>query len=131
MDINATLLVEMVIFLLFFLLTKQYIWPPIIQVLDDRRATIEKGLRQADEAKAELAKAEKKAEETIHKAASTAKEGGWYANCLSDSTQLLKTALASFLPQSNKRSQSLGVICLTYMPSLLQRHSLLGGKLGK
>ena len=74
MDINATLLVEMVIFLLFFLLTKQYIWPPIIQVLDDRRATIEKGLRQADEAKAELAKAEKKAEETIHKAASTAKE---------------------------------------------------------
>ena len=74
MDINATLLVEMVIFLLFFLLTKQYIWPPIIEVLDERRATVEKGLRQADDAKAELAKAEEKAEETIHKAASKAKE---------------------------------------------------------
>ena len=74
MDINATLLVEMVIFLLFFLLTKHFIWPPIVQVLDERRATIEKSLRQADQAQQDLAQAEQAAQEKIHQAAHKAKE---------------------------------------------------------
>jgi F-type H+-transporting ATPase subunit b len=74
MDINATLLVEMVIFLLFFLITKHYIWPPIVTVLDERREVIQKGLQQADEAKNELAKAHEKAEDTIHLAAQKAKK---------------------------------------------------------
>ena len=74
MDINATLLVEMVIFLLFFLITKHYIWPPIVTVLDERREAIQKGLQQADEAKNELAKAHEKAEDTIHLAAQKAKK---------------------------------------------------------
>ena len=62
MDINATLLVEMIIFLLFVLITKHYIWPPIIGVLDERRDIIQKGLQQADQAKSELAKAKEKAD---------------------------------------------------------------------
>ena len=73
MDINATLLVEMIIFLLFVLITKHYIWPPIIGVLDERRDIIQKGLQQADQAKSELAKAKEKADETIHLAAQQAK----------------------------------------------------------
>ena len=73
MDINATLLVEMVIFLLFVLITKHFIWPPIISVLDERRAMIQKGLQQADRAKNELTKAKQQADETIHQAAQQAK----------------------------------------------------------
>lgn len=73
MDINATLLVEMIIFLLFILITKHFIWPPIINVLDERRDIIQKGLQQADQAKSELEKAKEKAGETIHLAAQQAK----------------------------------------------------------
>ena len=73
MDINATLLVEMVIFLVFFMITKHFIWPPIINVLDERREIISSGLKQADEARRELANAQQEAEAIIHKAAAEAK----------------------------------------------------------
>lgn len=69
MDINATLLVEMIIFLIFFMVTKHYIWPPIIQALDERKALIDKGLKQADEARQKLEQADKETKSALNKAA--------------------------------------------------------------
>ena len=68
MDINATLLVEMIIFLIFFMVTKHYIWPPIIQALDERRALIDRGLKQADEARQKLEHTDKETKSAINKA---------------------------------------------------------------
>lgn len=73
MDINATLLVEMVIFLLFFLMTKHYVWPPIMHVLDQRRAQINAGLKNAEAAKKDRETARHDAEQIIHEAALEAK----------------------------------------------------------
>ena len=74
MDINATLLIEMIIFLIFFMITKHYIWPPIIKALDARREIINTGLKQADEARHKLSKASEDAEVIIHEAAAKAKQ---------------------------------------------------------
>lgn len=74
MDINATLLVEMIIFLVFFMVTKHYIWPPILHALDERRALINKGLKQADEARQKLEQADKESLSTISKATQQAQK---------------------------------------------------------
>ena len=60
MDINATLLVEMIIFLIFLTLTKRLVWGKIIEIIDERRAIIEKGLKQADHAKNQEEKSKEK-----------------------------------------------------------------------
>lgn len=60
MDINATLLVEMIIFLIFLTLTKRLVWGKIIEIIDERRAIIEKGLKQADHAKSQEEKSKEK-----------------------------------------------------------------------
>ena len=73
MDINATLLVEMVIFLLFFMVTKHYVWPPIMRVLDERRAQINAGLKNAETAKKDREAARQEAEQLIHEAGLEAK----------------------------------------------------------
>ena len=62
MDINATLFVEMIIFLTFIMLTVKFIWPPITAALAARAKTIADGIKNA-----ELAKKER--EETAEKSA--------------------------------------------------------------
>jgi F-type H+-transporting ATPase subunit b len=49
MNINATLLVEVVIFLLFVMLTRRYIWPPLIEVIEKRQQEIQDGIEKARE----------------------------------------------------------------------------------
>ena len=49
MNINATLLVEVVIFLLFVMLTRRYIWPPLIEVIEKRQQEIQEGIEKARE----------------------------------------------------------------------------------
>jgi len=56
--INASLIVQMIVFLLLVGFTMKYVWPPIIKALDERAAKIRDGLSAADKAKAELAGAE-------------------------------------------------------------------------
>ena len=73
MDINATLFVEMVIFIAFTLLTIKYIWPPINSALDDRRIQIEEGLRQAEEGVKKLADSQSAAKKIVSDAKEKAK----------------------------------------------------------
>jgi F-type H+-transporting ATPase subunit b len=56
--INASLIVQMIVFLILVGFTMKYVWPPIIKALDERAAKIRDGLSAADKAKAELAGAE-------------------------------------------------------------------------
>ena len=58
MFINASLIVQMIVFLILVGFTMKYVWPPIIKALDERAAKIRDGLSAADKAKAELAGAE-------------------------------------------------------------------------
>ena len=58
MFINASLIVQMIVFLALVGFTMKYVWPPIVKALDERAAKIRDGLSAADKAKAELAGAE-------------------------------------------------------------------------
>ena len=65
MFINASLIVQMIVFLILVGFTMKYVWPPIIKALDERAAKIAAGLSAADKAKAELANANKKVDEQL------------------------------------------------------------------
>ena len=62
MSINATLIVQMIVFAILIWFTMRFIWPPITAALDERAKKIADGLSAADKAKAELAAANKRVE---------------------------------------------------------------------
>ena len=54
MSITATLIVQMIVFLILVWFTMKFVWPPITAALDERAKKIAEGLSAADKAKAEL-----------------------------------------------------------------------------
>ena len=61
MNVNVSLFFQMIAFLLFVYLTKRYVWPPVMQAMDDRAkkiadglAAAEAGTRKLEEAKGEI-----------------------------------------------------------------------------
>ena len=62
MSITATLIVQIIVFLLLVGFSMKFIWPPITAALDDRAKKIAEGLSAADKAKSELAVANKRVE---------------------------------------------------------------------
>ena len=65
MSINATLIAQMIVFLILVWFTMKFVWPPIVKALDERAAKIADGLSAADKAKAELSNANKRVEEQL------------------------------------------------------------------
>ncbi len=59
MNLNATLIAQIVVFLTFVVFTMKFVWPPIVKALDERAAKVAEGLSAADRAKTELAAANK------------------------------------------------------------------------
>ena len=57
-SITATLIIQMIVFLILVGFTMKFVWPPIAAALDERAKKIAEGLAAADKAKAELAAAE-------------------------------------------------------------------------
>lgn len=57
MDINLTLLGQMITFIMFVWITKRFIWPPVIKALKDRQAKIADGLAAAEKGHLELSRA--------------------------------------------------------------------------
>ena len=57
MNINATLLVQMIAFGALIWFTMKFIWPPLINAIDERSQKIADGLAAADKARSELASA--------------------------------------------------------------------------
>ena len=62
MSINATLIVQMIVFAILIWFTMRFVWPPITAALEERAKKIADGLSAADKAKSELAVANKKVE---------------------------------------------------------------------
>ena len=65
MSINATLFVQLVVFLILALFTMKFVWPPIAKALDERAQKIADGLAAADKAKTELTAVNKRVEQEL------------------------------------------------------------------
>ncbi len=65
MSINATLIAQMIVFLILVWFTMKFVWPPIVKALDERAQKVAEGLSAADKAKSELAVAHKRVEEQL------------------------------------------------------------------
>ena len=65
MSINATLIAQLIVFLILVWFTMKFVWPPIVKALDERATKIADGLSAADKAKAELSSANKRVEEQL------------------------------------------------------------------
>lgn len=61
MDINATLIGQLLTFLVLVWFTMKYVWPPIMKAVQEREKKIAGGLEAAERAKRELEHAEHKA----------------------------------------------------------------------
>ena len=51
MDINVTLIGQIIIFLIFVAFTMKFVWPPIQVALEERQKTIADGLNAAEQGK--------------------------------------------------------------------------------
>lgn len=67
-DINATLIGQLITFILLVWFTMKYVWPPITKVMHDREKKIAAGLEAAERSKRELEHAEHKVLAIIHDA---------------------------------------------------------------
>jgi len=65
MNINATLIVEMLTFLVFVWFTMAVVWPPLVRALEKRRAQIAEGLASADQGRQALDIAKKEGEKLV------------------------------------------------------------------
>jgi F-type H+-transporting ATPase subunit b len=65
LSINATLIIQMIVFAILVWFTMRFIWPPITAALDERAKKIADGLSAADKARAELSNANKRVEEQL------------------------------------------------------------------
>jgi len=73
-NLNATLIAQLVVFFILGWFTMKFVWPPIVKALDERAKKIADGLTAADKAKADLALAEKKVVEELRKARESASD---------------------------------------------------------
>ncbi len=74
MSINATLIGQMITFTLLVWFTMKYVWPPIMQALEERKAKIAEGLAAAEQGQEEIRLAEKKAKKLLKEAKEQAAE---------------------------------------------------------
>jgi F-type H+-transporting ATPase subunit b len=59
-NLNATLIAQFVVFFILAMVTMKFVWPPLMNALDERAKKIADGLAAADRGKAEMAAAEKR-----------------------------------------------------------------------
>jgi F-type H+-transporting ATPase subunit b len=64
-SINATLIIQLIVFLILVWFTMTYVWPQITRALDERAKRIADGLSAADKAKADLAAANQRVEQQL------------------------------------------------------------------
>jgi len=74
MNINATLLGQVIVFAILIWFTVRFVWPPLMQAIEDRAAKIAEGLAAAERGKQDLQLAEKRAGEVLGEAKRQATE---------------------------------------------------------
>ena len=68
MTINATLIAQMIVFLILIWFTMKFIWPVLTKAMDERARRISEGLSAAEKARKDLADADARVADEIRKA---------------------------------------------------------------
>lgn len=68
MDINLTLLVQMLVFAAFVLFTMKFVWPPLAKALEERQDKIADGLSAAERGRKELELAQHRVKDELKQA---------------------------------------------------------------
>lgn len=68
MNINATLVGQMITFTLFVWVTMRFVWPPLEKALEERENTIASGLKAAELGEQKLKEASQQADQTLQEA---------------------------------------------------------------
>jgi F-type H+-transporting ATPase subunit b len=68
MNLNATLIVQSLVFVILGWVTMKFIWPPLIRAIEERQKKIADGLAAADRARKELADADARVADEIKRA---------------------------------------------------------------
>jgi F-type H+-transporting ATPase subunit b len=85
-NINLTLIVQMIVFIGLIVVTMKFVWPKIIDAMEERSAKIAAGLAAAEKGKADLVQADQRAEVIVKEA---------------------RTKAAQILDQAGKRSNEM------------------------
>jgi len=72
MNLNATLFIQSLVFVILGWITMKFIWPPLIKAMNERQSKIAEGLAAADKGEKSLAEAKAHATEIIKDARSQA-----------------------------------------------------------
>ena len=100
MSITATLIFQMIVFLILVWFTMKFVWPPIASALDERATKIADGLAAADKAKAELSAANKRVEAEL--ATSRNETASLLADAERRAQAIIEQAKASATEEGNK-----------------------------
>jgi F-type H+-transporting ATPase subunit b len=68
MNLNATLFIQSLVFLILAWVTMKFIWPPLIAAIDERRRKIAEGIASAEKGEASLLEAKSVASEIVKEA---------------------------------------------------------------
>jgi len=68
MNLNATLFIQSIVFIVLGWVTMKFIWPPLTKAIEERQKKIADGLAAADRARKELADADTRVADEIRKA---------------------------------------------------------------
>jgi F-type H+-transporting ATPase subunit b len=74
MNINLTLIAQLVSFAVFVWFTLKFVWPPLVKAMDERKAKIADGLAAAERGVHEQELAKERAKEHLHEAKQQAAE---------------------------------------------------------
>ena len=72
MNINLTLFAQLISFAIFVWFCKKYIWPPVVEAMEERQKQIADGLNAAEKAEADLESARAEVEQQLLEAKSQA-----------------------------------------------------------
>ena len=72
MNINLTLFAQLISFAIFVWFCKKYIWPPVVEAMEERQKQIADGLNAAEKAEADLESARAEVEQQLLEAKSRA-----------------------------------------------------------
>lgn len=100
MSINATLIVQMLVFAFFVWFTMKYVWPPIMAAIAERQQKISDGLAYAERAQAELAQSHEQVEASLAEARQQASELLAQAN--QRAAQIVEEAKTAALEQGDR-----------------------------
>ena len=65
MNLNATLFIQTIVFVILGLITMRFIWPPLIKAIEERQRKIAEGLASSEKAEKSLAEARASATDII------------------------------------------------------------------